>query len=194
MPSIKKIKVIASPNMPKEDVEDALHHGLDMMHKFEDEMHDHPFGGKLISIGKPMMMGGLDNIMDIMKGPTLPHLMHHLDHHPECCGGHHEGEPHPHGCCGRCQDFIGKLCKCVILFLIWKIFEAIDHRCHGFSEAKVLRKFKHDLQEQYGKITKIHSLLNETTLTLNEDHIAGMKVKSLIMLSEDFNNFFTKGR
>ena len=77
----------------------------------------------------------------------------------------------------------------MILFLIWKIFESIDHRCHGFSEAKILRKFKHDLQEQYGKINKIHALLNETTLTLNKDHIAAMKVKSLIMLSESFNKF-----
>ena len=192
MPSIKKIKVIASPNMPKGEIEDALHNGLDMMHKFEDEMHDHPFGHKLISIGKPMMMGGLHNIMDMIGGDTLPHLIHHIDHHPECCD-HHEGEPHPHGCCGEhhCKEFIGKLCKCVILFLIWKIFESIDHRCHGFSEAKILRKFKHDLQEQYGKINKIHALLNETTLALNKDHIAAMKVKSLIMLSESFNKFFS---
>ena len=101
MPSIKKIKVIASPDVPKEDVKDIVHNGLHMMHKFEDEMHDHPFGHKLISIGKPMMMGGLHDIMDLVGGNTLPHLMHHLDHHPEFGGHghHHEGEPHPHGCC-----------------------------------------------------------------------------------------------
>ena len=50
MPSIKKIKIMASPNIPKEDVKDMLHNGLHMMHKFEDEMDDHPFGHKLISM------------------------------------------------------------------------------------------------------------------------------------------------
>ena len=187
MPSIKKIKVIASPDIPKEDVKDMLHNGIHMMHKFEDEMHDHPFGGKLISIGKPMMMDGLHDVMDMVGGDTLPHLMHHLDHHPECCG-HHEGEPHPHGCC---KEFIGKLCKCIILFLIWKIFESIDCKHHGLSENEVITKFKKDLKEQYGKISKVKELLCEgTTLTLNENHIIGLKIKSLLMLSEDFNKFY----
>lgn len=191
MPSIKKIKVIASPNIPSGDVDDMLDNSLHMIHKFEDEMHGHPFGHKLISIGKPMMMGGLHHAMDMMDGDTLPHLMHHLDHHPECCD-HHKGEPHPHGCCGdHCKHFVGKICSCIVLFLIWKILEAINCRCCGLSESVVLNKFKHDLQEQYGKINKIHALLNETTLALNEDHIAAMKVKSLIMLSEDFDKFFS---
>ena len=187
MPSIKKIKIMASPNIPKEDVKDMLHNGLHMMHKFEDEMDDHPFGHKLISIGKPMMMGGLHNIMDMMTPDLMPHLCHHLDHHPEC----HHGCEHHHGpkCC---KEFIGNICKCLILFLIWKIFESIDCRCKGFSESYVLNKFKKDLKEQYGKINKMNKLFNETTLTLNEDHINAMKVKSLVMLSEGLNSFFKR--
>ena len=188
MPSIKKIKVIASPNIPKEKVKDMLGDGLHLLHRFEDEMGNHPFGHKLISIGKPMMMGGLHNVMDMMGGDTIPHLIHHLDHHPE----HHFGCQHHHGpeCC---KDFVNNICKCVILFFIWKIFESIDSRCRGLSETQVIRNFRKDLQEQYGKINKVNSLLNESTLVLNEDHITAMKVNSLVMLSKDFNTYLAEG-
>ena len=179
MPTIRKIKIMASPNMPKEKIKDMLGHSLHVVNKLEDEMNGHPFGHKLMAIGKPMMMGGLHNVMDMMTPDVIPHLCHHLDHHPE----HHHGCHHHHGpkCC---IEFMNNICRCIILFFIWKIFESINCRCHGFSESKVLKKFKYDLNEQYGKINKIHSLLNESTLTLNEEHIAALKIQSLIMLSE----------
>lgn len=162
IPTIKKLKIKVDPDATPQEVGDVMSKGLHLMHRFEDEMNGNPFGSKLIKIGKPMMLHGLHNACDMME----PEVIHHMCHH------------HPHGGNG-CKCMVNNIIKGIILFLIWKIFESIDNRCCGMCESECLKKFKNDLNEVYGKISKVNSLLNESTLALNEDHKIATKIKGL---------------
>lgn len=170
IPTIKKIKVKVDPNATPQEVGDMMSRGLHMMHRFEDEMKDNPFGSKLISIGKPMMMHGLHHACNMMEPEVIGHMCHHMDHHHHGHGGHH------------CKHMINNIIKGIILFLIWKIFESIDNRCCGMCESACLKKFKNDLSEIYGKIEKVSNVLNESSLVLTDEHRIGMKIKGLKMI------------
>ena len=152
--------------MTPQEVGDEMSKGLHMMKHFEKEMNHHPFGHKLMAIGKPMMMDGLHNAMGMME----PEVMHHMCHHR----GHY-----------HCKSLINNIVKGIILFLIWKIFEGIDNRCCGMCENECIRKFKNDLSECYGKISKANKLLNESSLVLTDNHKLAMKIKGLELLEED---------
>lgn len=169
IPTIKKLKIRVDPNSTPQEVGDMMSKGLHMMKDFEHEMHHHPFGHKLISIGKPMMFGGLHNALGMME----PEVMHHMCHHK----GHH-----------GCKQMINNIIKGIILFLIWKIFESIDNRCCGMCESECIKKFKDDLNECYSKISKVNNLLNESSLVLTDAHKIAMKVKGLEIL----NDYFTE--
>ena len=149
--------------MTPQEVGDEMSKGLHMMKHFEKEMNHHPFGHKLITIGKPMMLGGLHNAMGMME----PEVMHHMCHHR----GHH-----------HCKSLVNNIVKGIILFLIWKIFEGIDNKCCGMCESECIRKFKNDLNECYNKIRKVNSLLNESTSNMNSKQKLFVKVNSLYML------------
>lgn len=177
IPTIKKLKIKVDPNSTPQEVGDMMSKGLHMMKDFEHEMHHHPFGHKLISIGKPMMMGGLHSALNMME----PDVLHHMCHHSGHCGGHH-----------GCKRLINNIIKCIILFLIWKIFESIDNRCCGMCESECLHKFKKDLKETYSKISKVNSLLNESSLVLNDDHMTAMKVKGLLTIENMFKDLKKK--
>ena len=151
--------------MTPQEVGDEMSKGLHMMKHFEKDMNHHPFGHKLIAIGKPLMLGGLHNALGMME----PAVMHHMCHHH----GHH-----------HCKRMVNNIVKCIILFLVWKIFEGIDNRCCGMCESECIRKFKHDLNECYGKIKKINNLLNESYLGLSTESRIAMKIKGIEKIEE----------
>ena len=177
IPTIKKVKIKVDPNATPQEIGDMMSRGLHMMHRFEDEMKDNPFGSKLISIGKPMMMGGLHHACNMMEPEVIGHMCHHMDHHHHGHGGYH------------CKHMINNIIKGIILFLIWKIFESIDNRCCGMCESACLKKFKNDLSEMYGKIEKVSNVLNESSLVLTDAHRIGMKIKGLKMIYEAFGAY-----
>lgn len=170
MPVIKKMKIKIDPNSTPQEVGDMMSKGMHLVKDFEHAMHHNPFGCKLMSIGKPMMMGGLHNALDMMEPEVIHHMCHHHKH------GHH-----------GCKHMINNIIKGIILFLVWKIFESIDNRCCGMCESECIKKFEKDLSECYGKIGKVKSLLNESSLVLTNEHKIAMKVKGLEMLNNMFN-------
>ena len=173
IPTIKKVKIKVDPNATPQEVGDEMSRGLHMIKHFEKEMNHHPFGHKLIVIGKPMAMNGLHNAMGMMD----PEVMHHMCHHR----GHH-----------HCKHMVNNIVKCIILFLIWKIFESIDNRCCGMCESECIKKFKNDLSECYDRIGKINVLLNESCLGLSEESRIAMKIKGLEVIESKLGDMVTK--